>query len=752
MRAKATTDIIHGDLKPENVLIFKDSADTYTARVTDFGYSTRFACEEDLVSVPKSWPWHAPEHDRDRFRPSQARKMDFFSYGMLCTWVLFEKYLSGIMPLPQGAHWAKQDLKNQRDLSKHIIDGLMRDDELIPLVKQLIVTENGIENDKKLTLERFLSSVLSISPLERNARFQELFDCFRFDRAQIPVMEHGEFQMTECNFEITESTYSLYLADYRIRRHIRAMLEEREAANNDSILAFQLAFCYQIGFGGSRDETKSMNMLKKSGKTTLELDEAITRIEKRTKTPHERTGLIFAAMQASGHIAAIDSTDEYRVTNKSEEAEAAFRQDLEGLESCNLQGTDIWVVSIMRLATLIQVEGRLKEAEELGLSMIQSIRERYGDDHPYRIEGMAHLAKTYRKQGSWKEAEALQIQVIRTNAKLLKEGHPSMLDSKLPLAAIYMDLGRWKEAEEVGMQVMETNTRVRGTEHPITLMSMNIVALIYVQQGRWLEAEELQAKVMQTCRSVLGMEHPNTLNAMVNLSVTYTRRGYWRKAEELQLLAVEANKRLIGEEHPDTLNSMTSLASTYVDRGLWNKARRLQLRVMEASKRVLGEEHPNTLISMANLASTYSDLQSWNEAKELIAQVVETSKKVFGEDHPSTLISIGNLVGNYAASGQWKEAEKLQIELVRKKKGVFGEMHPTTLTSLVNLAVIHKSQGDVEKAITLLEKCAILEEQVLGHDHPETELALEFLKEWQIGIVHKRSSAVAQSELSQLLS
>ena len=37
-------DIIHGDIKPQNVLVFKDSVGKTTVRVTDFGYSTLASC------------------------------------------------------------------------------------------------------------------------------------------------------------------------------------------------------------------------------------------------------------------------------------------------------------------------------------------------------------------------------------------------------------------------------------------------------------------------------------------------------------------------------------------------------------------------------------------------------------------------------------------------------------------------------------------------------------------------------------
>jgi serine/threonine protein kinase len=171
--------MIHGDIKPENVLIFKDDSGSFTARVTDFGYSTRFANEDDLISVPRSWPWHAPEHDRDRYKPMHARKMDVFSFGMLCLWVLFEEYLSGFTPLPKDAHWAEEYLirKQERNLSQRVLDNLKQKDKLVLLVGQLVTAERDLDSDMKQALKRFFSASLTCDPNQREADLKQSFSC-----------------------------------------------------------------------------------------------------------------------------------------------------------------------------------------------------------------------------------------------------------------------------------------------------------------------------------------------------------------------------------------------------------------------------------------------------------------------------------------------------------------------------------------------------------------------------------------------
>ena len=87
--------VIHGDIKPQNVLVFKDAITRkITVKVTDFGYSTLTMGESGTVLLPKSRPWNAPEHHFGEFTAHEAKKTDVYSFGMLCLWVLFGDCLS----------------------------------------------------------------------------------------------------------------------------------------------------------------------------------------------------------------------------------------------------------------------------------------------------------------------------------------------------------------------------------------------------------------------------------------------------------------------------------------------------------------------------------------------------------------------------------------------------------------------------------------------------------------------------------
>lgn len=84
-----TADIVHGDIKPKNILVFQRDNGDYLAKVTDFGCSCFGLHEEDIVTLSRTRGWEAPEYRRGRFTVVEAKKYDIYIYGKLCFWVLF---------------------------------------------------------------------------------------------------------------------------------------------------------------------------------------------------------------------------------------------------------------------------------------------------------------------------------------------------------------------------------------------------------------------------------------------------------------------------------------------------------------------------------------------------------------------------------------------------------------------------------------------------------------------------------------
>lgn len=178
-------DIIHGDLKPQNVLVFEDGQGAYVAKVIDFGYSTLFHGERDEVIMPKSVPWSAPEHHHRHFTPKCAKGMDVYSFGMLCLWFLFGSRSLWNTPTHfgtptaglQGFSFEAQNWSSKADLLLSF-----KKDKLAHWAVQMVAKATGLSIVVRDRINRFFECTLCFDPQARVTNWDQLLSCLVHDR------------------------------------------------------------------------------------------------------------------------------------------------------------------------------------------------------------------------------------------------------------------------------------------------------------------------------------------------------------------------------------------------------------------------------------------------------------------------------------------------------------------------------------------------------------------------------------------
>jgi serine/threonine protein kinase len=157
-------------VKPKNVLIFEEGTGSYTAKVADFGFSTYFHEEqEDLIQVPKSVPWTAPErYGRRQFTSQEAKIMDVYSFGMLCLWLLFNKEHLGTEDFSfEAAYWQDKD--------ELLL--FWKNNKLLNWAMQLVADDASIGGEMKRNLTSFFQSCLDPGTEKRDADWDHLIEC-----------------------------------------------------------------------------------------------------------------------------------------------------------------------------------------------------------------------------------------------------------------------------------------------------------------------------------------------------------------------------------------------------------------------------------------------------------------------------------------------------------------------------------------------------------------------------------------------
>jgi serine/threonine protein kinase len=157
LSALHSCDIVHGDVKLENVLVFPKPNGGYIAKLVDFGFTVMNPQGKDLKTKlrGRSTPWDAPE-SADLIEWAALHLTDVYSFGFL----IWRTICYGHYPfIEYGGHMIKdiQELLIELKVEDTVMDAAC--DSLDPL---------GIPHDLKESVEHALQFCLQLTPSRRD--------------------------------------------------------------------------------------------------------------------------------------------------------------------------------------------------------------------------------------------------------------------------------------------------------------------------------------------------------------------------------------------------------------------------------------------------------------------------------------------------------------------------------------------------------------------------------------------------------
>ncbi|KAI4149292.1 MAG: hypothetical protein LQ341_001349, partial [Variospora aurantia] len=260
-------DIVHGDVKCENVLVFeKDyarqgetSAFNLQCKLTDFGVARH---PDGGVSLGGSRPWQAPECSRGAyFRIEAAKRTDIYSFGMLLWRVMFDgdpfKKLEG-----SSTFEAKND-KERRDKRNEAVAALKEEDRLVHHVYETLAVSEKFDRSQIEMLSEVMSMTLALDPSRRELDLKRIIKLlspnFWFESRQViaparlPTDVDAQLLDLEkwwSEFESASPVVQKYIASgFRDNAMDIEVCRDPDQVDKASAAAYQLAICYANGFG-----------------------------------------------------------------------------------------------------------------------------------------------------------------------------------------------------------------------------------------------------------------------------------------------------------------------------------------------------------------------------------------------------------------------------------------------------------------------------------------------------------------------
>ncbi|RDW60752.1 hypothetical protein BP6252_12135 [Coleophoma cylindrospora] len=707
-------NVIHGDLKPENILIFNSKAsDAVVAKVSDFGYSTMWAGHEEVIYVPKTEPWQAPEWHQRGFLFDDAKKMDWYSFGMVSLWVFLTFESAGLAEslrasiMTEEFDWEKgyhfESLKSTGKLLRLVVDAVGAEFDMIPPVTTfLAIFQATLQPDPKHRIDNM--SAFSFTPEISLGQVlgQNFQDMNIVHEIQSGLPNHATLNPTD-GFLLLQ----LSAVDTEIRHYMIEQLKALATVSCDDFCeicknsaSFCLATLSSIGFGTSLDEDEAHKLILRSGRTEEDLQTAKQTVQ-----------------------SILPDHQSYRPGN---------------FKSFNDEG----IIELKEPDFAIQDESskEIPADEDCSLEIL-AIESTLGSTHVICRQLKASWANYLYNKGHYEEAVRMRREILESVEKSRGPSHIEAALAKNLLSGVLSELGHGVEAHDLTQQAYDVLLSTLGKTHAITVGGMTTLAYVKSKQGHYEDALRLQILAVEEIETRLGRTHPTTCHALLNLSSYFYLLERYPEAETKALDVIERMKESLGEEHVRTQKAKRGLSNVYMDQGRLHEARKLHVELHEFLCKAYGQDHLDTTVALSELAQINHLLGMNEEAETQLKTALRLSTQLVEATNPYCL-GIQSVLSNVlAAEGKFNESLEMEMDLCNQMRRCKGSLHPETIVVLTNLANTYMQQNRLKEAEDLeLEVLAIKTEKYGPHGKPLLPT------QWSLATLYTRQSRLADAE------
>jgi eukaryotic-like serine/threonine-protein kinase len=731
LAAAHAADLVHRDVKPDNVLVGKDGR----VRMTDFGLarasgSRSFSSEAGIVEPPSTIdpdaltrvgtvmgtpPYMAPEQHVGA--TADARSDQYALCVMLWEALWGKRPFSGAsLQLLATAKTLGAPERPSRDVPAWVYAvvarGLMPDpDERWPSIAALIDALGrdpwrvrrwwlgaGLAGAALLSIVAVRQVALTRAEATCDAKVASIDDVWNEAaraRVHAGLLASGVGH-AETTWEKLVPWIDGYVADWS---------------------SLQSRLCRAALVEGSRSE----NAWTLAEECTAERRDALARLLDLLAEAEE--GVAHRAVTAAARLPRLDACNDdawlSRRARPPDDAEVGARVDA--------------LRARMRHAAAIASTGRAGQALPIAEEVLTDA-EALGWE-PLVADALLQVGLLESKTGAHEDAERRLTEAFALAGRI---GHDDVLaDAVLELVHVVghanarSDEGMvWGRVAEV---VLDRVDRRGGPRGVVLLLNLGNV---HAARGAREEARTAFAEALVLRERELGPDHPDVAMALNNLALAEEALGRHDEALALHERALDLRTRTLGDVHPSVATSLNNLANAHSAAGRNEDARAMYERALPIWEQALGPEHPNIAVVHNNLAIVLEALGRREDAGRLHTRALEIWQTALGPEHPSVATSLNNIALIEVELGRLDEARELHERARTLRERTLGPDHVDVASSLANLGIVLEARGSLDEALELQQRALRIREAALGSDHADVGSSLVNLG--SLALVRKR--------------
>jgi serine/threonine protein kinase/tetratricopeptide (TPR) repeat protein len=264
-----------------------------------------------------------------------------------------------------------------------------------------------------------------------------------------------------------------------------------------------------------------------------------------------------------------------------------------------------------------------------------------------------------------------------------------------------------------------------------TVPSARVAAGLYLNVGLTLQAKgDLPAAERSMLRAwAMTVDEPPDRRATVASALGNVARDLGHRAQATEYLteALMLREQAFGPEHPDVATALNNLGLQRLADGDGDAARADFQRALQIGETALGPEHPRLALFLNNLANVAYGRGELDEALPLYQRTADILTEHFGEDHPSTLTTRGNLGLVLRGKGEPERALVVAQDVLDRSTQVLPAGHASLGMAHNNLAGVLWDLKRLDEAQSHYEQALEIRRAALGPEHPLVATTLDNL-------------------------
>ncbi|MCP3101513.1 tetratricopeptide repeat protein [Myxococcus sp. K15C18031901] len=318
-------------------------------------------------------------------------------------------------------------------------------------------------------------------------------------------------------------------------------------------------------------------------------------------------------------------------------------------------------------------------------------------------EGALLLGELREGAGDWRGAESALFEAVNAAEATRQDSVAARAWTLLVrVTAVGLDeyalAARWKDRATAAIE------RLGAGNELIRIQLLTHAGTVLRKQRHYEEAVAQQAQALVLAESTFGPDSLEAASVHEALGATHWSRNALPEARAHLERAITVTREALGAEHPEAARVRQALGPVLREMHEWKAAEQLAREVLAVFERTLGPEHPRVYDVLNDLATALMEGGRMDDAYPLFERALAIAAKTDGAQSVGAAILHSNLASlNFMKKQFGLALEQYQRSLAIREK-LHGPKSPELVPLLRMIGRVHQREEEYPEALPYMQR------------------------------------------------